>query len=227
MRFPKLKLSPSLLRVAYRFIDVEASGEAAPPDGRMIEYSFVIGKLASLEKGKVLDVGCTARLNFLPAALTSIGWEVYGVDIRQFKFRFPNFHFVLGDVTRTGFPDCFFDAVYAVSTLEHIGLSGRYGISTHDPEGDVKALREMRRILRAGGRLLVTLPYGKEKRQTTLNRVYSRDSLEDLFSKWEIKDKVFYAQDKEGFWVPVVEEKVWGTEKNKEAIALLELAVQK
>jgi len=224
MRFLKLKLSPSLLRFAYRFVDVEASGEAAPPDGRMIEYSFVIGKLASLEKGRVLDVGCVARLNFLPAALASIGWEVYGIDTRQFKFRFPNFHFVLGDITRTDFPDNFFDAVYAVSTLEHIGLGGRYGIGKDDPEGDAKALREIKRILRGGGRLLATLPCGKEKRQATLNRVYTRDSLKELFSNWEIKEKVFYTQDNEGFWIPVVEEEVWGMERNKEAIALLELA---
>jgi len=227
MRFPKFKLTPGLLRIAYRFVDVEASGDAALPDGRVIEYSFIIGKLASLEKGKVLDVGCAARLNYLPAALASIGWEVYGVDMRQFKFRFPNFHFVLGDVTRTDFPDCFFDAVCAVSVLEHIGLSGRYGISTQDPEGDVKALMEMKRILHGGGRLLVTLPYGKEKRQTTLNRVYNRDSLEELFSGWEIKDKVFYAQDNEGFWIPVAEEETERLDKNKEALALLELAVQK
>lgn len=208
-------------------MDVEASGEAAAPDGRMIEYSFVIGKLASLEKGRVLDVGCVARLNFLPATLASIGWEVYGIDVRQFNFRFPNFHFVLGDITRTNFPDNFFNAVYAVSTLEHIGLSGRYGISNYDPQGDTKALREIRRILRGDGRLLVTLPCGKETRQTTLNRVYTRDSLGKLFSDWEIKDKIFYTQDNEGFWVPVVVEEVWGTETNKEAIALLELAAQK
>ncbi len=208
-------------------MDVEASAEAAPPDGRMIEYSFVIGKLASLERGKVLDVGCVARLNFLPATLASIGWEVYGIDMRQFKFKFPNFHFVLGDITRTDFTDSFFDAVYAVSTLEHLGLSGRYGISKYDPEGDAKAVREIRRILRDGGRLLVTLPYGKEKRQTTLNRVYNRDSLVELFSDWEIQDKVIYSQDSEGIWVPVVEEEVWGLERNKEAIALLELTVQK
>ena len=214
MRFPKLKLSPSLLRLAYRFVDVEASGEAAPPDGRMIEYSFVIGKLASLEKGRVLDIGCVARLNLLPTTLASIGWEVYGIDTRQFKFRFPNFHFVLGDITRTAFPDSYFDTVCAVSTLEHIGLSGRYGISNYDPDGDAKAVRETRRILRGGGSLLVTLPCGKEKRQTTLNRVYNRDSLEELFSKWEIKDN-------EGFWIPVVEEETQRLGKNKEALALL------
>jgi len=212
-----------MLKFAYRFMDVEASGEAALLDGRVIEYSFVIGKLASQKKGKVLDVGCVARLNFLPATLTSIGWEVYGIDLRQFKFRFPNFHFVYGDITRTDFPDNFFDAVYAVSTLEHLGIGGRYGISKYDPEGDVKAVREIRRILRRGGSLLVTMPCGKEARQTTLNRVYSRDSLEELFTNWEIKDEIFYIQDNEDFWVPIAEEEVWGMGKDKEALALLEL----
>jgi len=227
MRFPKIKLSPGLLSFAYRFVDVEASGEAATPDGRMIEYSFVIGKLALLEKGRVLDVGCVARLNFLPATLISIGWEVYGIDMRQFKFRSPNFHFVLGDITRTDFPDSFFDAIYAVSTLEHIGLAGRYGISKYDQEGDATALREMRRILRSGGTLLLTLPYGNEKRQTTLNRLYDRDSLEELLADWEIKDRILYAQDNEGFWTTLVEEKGWRLDRNKEAIALLELNLQK
>ena len=190
----------------------------------MIEYSFVIGKLASLDKGKMLDVGCVARLNPVPGTLASIGWEVYGIDMRQFKFRFPNFHFVLGDITKTDFPDNFFDAVSAVSTLEHIGLKGRYGISQGDSEGDARAVREIRRILRGGGRLLATLPCGPEAGQTALNRVYSCDSLQELFPDWEIKDKVFYNQDSEGFWVPVTEEEVRGMERNKEAIALLELA---
>jgi len=130
----KLKLSPGWLKFAYRFLDVEASAEAALPDGRMIEYSFVIGKLVSLAKGRLLDVGCVARLNLVPATIASLGWEVYGIDVRQFKFRFPNFHFVLGDITKTDFPDSFFDAVSAVSTLEHIGLKGRYGISEGDPK---------------------------------------------------------------------------------------------
>ena len=223
----KLKLSPSWVRFAYRFLDVEASGEVALPDGRMIEYSFIIGKLASLAKGRLLDVGCVARLNPVPATLASIGWEVYGIDLRQFKFRFPNFHFVLGDITKTDFPDNFFDAVSVVSTLEHIGLRGRYGISKGDPEGDAQAVREIRRILRGGGRLLVTLPYGKEKRQTTLNRVYNHDSLEELFFNWEIKEKVLYSQDSEGVWIPVVEEETWRLGKNKEAIVLLELILPK
>ena len=223
MRFSKPKLSPSLIKFAYRFLDVEASGEIAPPDGRLIEYPFVVAKLVSLAKGRLLDVGCVAKRNLVPGTFANLGWEVYGIDNRQFKFTFPNFHFVLGDITKTDFPDNFFDAVSAVSTLEHIGLRGRYGISKDDPEGDAKAVREIRRILRVGGRLLVTSPYGKEKRQTTLERVYDRDSLNELFSGWEINDKVLYSQDNEGLWVPVSEQEIQGMERNREALALLEL----
>jgi len=202
---------------------VEASGEAAPPDGRMIEYSFAIGKLASLGKGKLLDVGCVARLNPVPATLASIGWEVYGIDMRQFKFRFPNFQFIRGDITGTDFPDNFFDAVSAVSTLEHIGLKGRYGVSQGDSGGDAKAVREIRRILRDSGRLLVTLPCQKEARQTALNRIYDRDSLAALFADWEIEERIFYTQDTEGVWVLVAEEEVWEMTGKREAIVLMEL----
>jgi len=133
--FPKLKVTPKLVRLAYHFFDVEASAETAVPDSRMIEYAFIIGKLSLLPKGKVLDVGCTARLNYLPVALASLGWEVWGIDLREFKFKHPNFHFVEGDIRKTGFPDNSFHAVYALSTLEYIGLSGRYGVNRLDPEG--------------------------------------------------------------------------------------------
>ena len=71
---------------------MEASGEAVPPDGQMMAYSFIIGKLVLLGKGKVLDIGCVARLNPVPATLASSAWEVYGIGMRQFKFKFPNFH---------------------------------------------------------------------------------------------------------------------------------------
>jgi SAM-dependent methyltransferase len=115
-----------------------------------------------MRPGKVLDVGCAATRNYLPASLALLGWEVWGIDIREWKFKFPNFHFVVGDIRQTTFPDNFFDCVYAVSTLDHIGLSGRYGITKYDPQGDFKAIREIARILRNEGTLLITIPYGKK-----------------------------------------------------------------
>ena len=225
--FPKLKLSPRIIKFAYRFLDVEASAETAPPDGRIIEYSFIIQKLAQAPRGKVLDVGCTARLNYLPAALASLGWQVWGIDLREFKFKHPNFRFISGSIWNTNFPDNFFDAVYAVSTIEHLGLSGRYGITKEDAEGDVRAVREIARILRPDGIFLCTVPYGKEARIIKpLQRVYDKSSLERLFRNWTWKDEVYYSQDDKGYWVSMPEENVIKVEdpSGNSTIALLELS---
>ena len=224
--FSKLKLTPKLIRLAYRFIDVEASAETAPPDERIIEYAFVIEKLASIPIGKVLDVGCTARLNYLPPALASLGWEVWGIDLREFKFKHPNFHLVLGDIRKTDFPDNYFDAVYAVSTIEHIGLSGRYGVTKEDPEGDTKTIKEIARILRPGGILLCTVPYGREARIIkSLQRIYDKPSLERLFYNWTKKDEVWYCREDDGCWTPLSDKDAVKVENpdGESALALLEL----
>ncbi len=154
---PRLKLSPKLIRFAYHFVDLEASGEKDRLTTRVIEYSFAIQKLGSSQGGKLLDIGCTSRWNLLPATLVGLGWEVYGIDIRELKFRHPNFHFVCEDIRNTSFPDNFFDCVCAISTIEHIGLSGRFGVAKEDPKGDVKAIKEVERIIRPGGTFLVTV----------------------------------------------------------------------
>jgi SAM-dependent methyltransferase len=147
--FSKIKIPPGLIRFAYNFVDVEASGETALPSERIVEYSFIISRLAKAPKGKVLDVGCVARINIVPATLTLLGHEVWGVDLRDFKFKWPDFHFHKEDITGgTSFSDGFFNYVIAVSTLEHLGLGGRYGISKDDPKADGRAIREIKRILK-------------------------------------------------------------------------------
>ncbi len=221
----KLKLSPKLIRLAYRFFDVEASAETAVADGRIIEYAFAIQRLSQLPKGKVLDVGCTARLNHIPATMAALGWEVWGLDLREFKFRHPNFHFVSEDIINTSFEDGFFDAICAVSTLEHIGLSGRYGVTKEDLEGDAKAVKEIARILRPDGTFLVTVPYGQRVIIRPLHKVYDKAWLRELFLNWRIKDEIYHVCNENGYW-EAVPEKVAALVNNKtseDAIALLEL----
>jgi predicted SAM-dependent methyltransferase len=116
---------------------------------------------------------------------------------------------VLEDIRNTSFADSLFDAVYAVSTLEHLGLSGRYGVTQEDLEGDVKALKEIGRILRPGGTLLCTVPFGREAKVIKpLQRVYDRLSLERLFRDWLKKDEVYYYQNSDGWWLPISRENV-------------------
>ena len=70
---------------------------------------------------------------------------------------------VAADVRTLPFPDDSFDQALLVSTLEHIGAdNARYGLpSETDPSSRVDALRELGRVLRPGGRLLVTVPLGE------------------------------------------------------------------
>lgn len=193
----------ALYRVGYRiaswFVDLETI-EQGSINSRLIEYPFVLQKLIPRTPGKVLDVGCADGGNFLAPTLAALGWQVYGIDIRPFKLTHPNFRHVRGDIRRTDFSDAFFDYAYAVSTLEHIGLAGRYGISRDDAEGDVKAVREVRRVLRPGGIFLVTVPFGVGGIVRPTERVYSATMLSRLLEGWRISEVRYQYLDNEGLW---------------------------
>lgn len=149
---------------------------------RVADYAFVHQNIGLDGKGRILDVGCYGTK--LVIELASLGYEVYGIDGIEYPLQHPNFTFVQGDISRTSFPDDFFDAVTAVSTIEHIGL-GRYG----DPicsDGDKKAVNEIKRILKPGGKLIITVPFGKRtivyRKKIPLHRVYDSQALNELFS---------------------------------------------
>jgi SAM-dependent methyltransferase len=97
-----------------------------------------------------------------------------GIDIRKFKYKHPNFYFIQVDARKTRFPSNFFDYAYAVSSIEHIGLSGRYRVVEDDPIGDIKAVKEIERVLKPSETLLVTLPYG---RRAIIKPSHARDAL--------------------------------------------------
>jgi len=66
-----------------------------------------------------------------------------------------------GDMRAMPYDDASFDLVLCVSTLEHVGMDNTgYGAAESNDGGDLMALREVKRILRPEGRLLVTVPFG-------------------------------------------------------------------
>ena len=140
----------------------------------------------------------------LPIELASLGYKVWGIDGEDYPLEHPNFTFVQGDICQTSFPDNFFDCVTVVSTLEHIGL-GRYKDPLHS-DGDKEAVDEIRRILRAGGKAIITVPFGKGTivyhKKLPLHRVYDSSRLAEMFSEFDI-EKIEYLVKREENWFKV------------------------
>ncbi|MDO9082851.1 MAG: DUF268 domain-containing protein [Humidesulfovibrio sp.] len=76
-----------------------------------------------------------------------------------------------------------FDAGLSISSFEHDGL-GRYG-DPLDPEGDLKAMQAVRKVIRPGGLLYLAVPLGKDAVTWNAHRVYGLARLSMLLAGYE------------------------------------------
>lgn len=162
---------------------------------RVVEYPFVFENLKNV-RGHVLDVGCCHSR--LPIALASRGHQVVGLDFQSYVFRHPCLQAIRGDLTSLPFAPASFDAVVAVSVIEHIGI-GHYG----EPEaatGDRHAVRQLARILKRNGRLILTVPFGVSLTNHWM-RVYDSHRLTTLCEPVMI-DTIEFAVARSGIWRP-------------------------
>lgn len=176
---------------------------------RAIEYPWLLKLLKKFvpRDARVLDVGCAESL--LSHKLVSIGYQVWGVDINDYYLKPSNSIFIKKDIRDTGLPNNFFDAVICVPTIEHIGLPV-YGQKAVDPEGDVKAIWELWRILKPGGYLFLTTPFaGRAFRivpGTIPERQYDLNRLMNLAKNFNVVIMDIYIpirKDRRIMWVKV------------------------
>ena len=137
---------------------------------RLVEYGWILKHLGNVHK--VLDIGSTNSL--LPIQLAGMGYDVYSIDPRSYVeyhgLTHPNMKFIRGDMRFAMFRAESFDAVTAVSAIEHIGTRD-YGNPMLEQEGDRKAAIEIARILRKEGKFIFTLPYRRKIVIRTRRRV--------------------------------------------------------
>jgi len=94
------------------------------------------------------------------------------------------------DLTQLHFESNSIPSLSCLHTIEHIGL-GRYGDPV-DPEGDVKACKELSRVLAPGGSLLFVTPVGREAViQFNAHRIYTYELVLKLFPDLELKEFSF------------------------------------
>lgn len=118
------------------------------------EWDFVLRYLPKLHNEeqlvRVTDVGCCRNLFCYEAVAR--GYELGGIDMESFDGKYPG-RFWKADISDCDVYEEGTDFVTCISVLEHIGNNG-YGDFTDQK----KALENMCRSLKIGGRLLLTTP---------------------------------------------------------------------
>jgi SAM-dependent methyltransferase len=159
---------------------------------RFTEYFWVLKNLDTT--GRILDIGCTES-SFAREISKIKTLEVYGIDIRSEKI--PPYKFFLEDARQTHFENNFFDQITIISSIEHFGLD-IYGNNIVEKDADLKAMKEIKRILKKDGTLFLTTPFGKNGKPWY--RKYNANTLNNLFSGYIILEQKYFHQTDMG-WV--------------------------
>jgi len=112
------------------------------------------------------------------------------VDIRTIDLELPNLFSIEGSILELPFDDHSIDSMSCLCVIEHIGL-GRYG-DPLDPFGSEKAIKELTRVLKKDGILLISVPVDKENKiYFNAHRAFTREHLLKLFCNFEILDEKY------------------------------------
>jgi SAM-dependent methyltransferase len=137
-------------------------------DERVIEYPWFLARVNETP-GRLLDAGSTLnhafalthpRLEDKEVTIVTLGPEASCFWQRRVSY-------VFADLRDLPFRDGFFDEVVSLSTIEHVGKDNT-SLYTSDPafrensnRDFLKAVRELKRVCKAGGRVYITGPYGQ------------------------------------------------------------------
>jgi SAM-dependent methyltransferase len=136
---------------------------------------------------KVLDVGCSNAMESHLKMVRNLETprNIVGIDISVPSERTRRCYdrFLHESIVSSRIEAGSFDLIWCISALEHFGMdnSSYTDQFTLSEDMDVQAVKEMVRILARGGRLLVTVPYGKYENHTSF-RNYDGDHLRNLLA---------------------------------------------
>ena len=88
------------------------------------------------------------------------------------------------DLCTLDFDDNSIESLSCMHTVEHVGL-GRYGDNI-DPEGDLKAISELKRVVKEGGHLLFVVPVGRPRLEFNAHRIYSYEMIMEYFNDFNL-----------------------------------------
>ncbi len=160
----------ALLRRRFRAAIPRLLGPLSYPRG--MEFRLALEELSLGERERVLDVASPKLLFVWLAAKTQL--RLTATDIME-TFMAPTRDLLQSagleeqiggrlrleqqDARSLSYPDGSFDAAYSISVIEHI-----------PDDGDARAMREIARVLRPGGRVCLTVPFSERYEEEWVRR---------------------------------------------------------
>lgn len=120
------------------------------------------------------------------AAMASAFFPIKFFDFRPAGLLLNGLECAAADLLALPFPDESVKSISCMHVVEHIGL-GRYG-DPFDPEGDLKAIEELKRVVAKRGQLLFVTPIGKPRVMFNAHRVYSYEQIIRYFVDVRLKE---------------------------------------
>jgi hypothetical protein len=169
---------------------VAAAGGATLSGDRWVEWGFCLARVPS-GRGNVLDFG--ADIGFLSFSAAQRGHEVVAFDRMPsaLEYEHPRVRSIQGDILTHDFGAERFDLVINCSSIEHVGLPGRYESFARE-DGDLEAMAILRGLLTPEGQMLLTVPVGQDGVFPPYHRVYGDTRLQRLLDGFGVIEQQYW-----------------------------------
>ncbi|MFA5238579.1 MAG: methyltransferase domain-containing protein [Phycisphaerae bacterium] len=159
-------------------------------DERLVEYPWILAKLGTAE-GLLLDAGSVLNYDYVldHPVLKSRKIVIYNLSPERFISR-DNVSYIFGDLRHTILRTESFDEIVCISTLEHVGMNNTFlyskdtSFNEFKPNDYLDVVREFKQLLKPGGRLFITVPYGRYENHGWLQQFDGKmvDAVLDTFA---------------------------------------------
>jgi SAM-dependent methyltransferase len=114
-------------------------------------------------------------------------------DYRPADLKLSELSTAAADLLRLPFASRSLNSLSCMHVVEHVGLA-RYG-DPLDPDGDLKAMLELQRVLAPGGSLLFVVPVGRPRICFNAHRIYSYKQIRESFRELELVEFTLIPDD--------------------------------